>query len=136
MSMLTEQELNQLTHSIIEIAIEVHRELGPGLLEKVYQTCLRIALEDAGYQVQSEISMPVFFRGQLIETEGYRIDLLVDNTVVIEIKSVLELNSTHLKQLITYLKLSDKPCGQLLNFNTAKLTDGIKRAKNGYSTSP
>ena len=99
---MTEQELNKMTGEIIGIAIEVHRELGPGLLEKVYQRCLRIALEEAGYRVEMELPLPVMFRGQTIAEDGYRIDLLVCDTVIIEIKSVsaltplFENNSEHI----------------------------------------
>ena len=130
--MLTELRLNEITHQIINEAIEVHRELGPGLLEKVYQTCLKIALEDAGHQVEAEVPLPIVFRDRLISVEGYRMDLLVDDAVVIEIKSVGGLIPIYSKQLSTYLRLSNKPCGLILNFNSLKLTDGIKRMKNGY----
>ncbi|MCL2153130.1 MAG: GxxExxY protein [Oscillospiraceae bacterium] len=133
--MMTEEQLNQLTKSIIGVAIEVHRELGPGLLEKVYQRCLRFALEEAGYQVQMEVSLPVTFRGKVIDEDGYRIDLLVDDTVILEIKSVADLAPVHEKQLGTYLRLADKPCGLLLNFNVAILKQGIKRIRNGFLTS-
>ena len=85
---MTEHELNSLTSGIIGIAIEVHCELGPGLLEKVYQRCLKIALEEAGYHVVMELSLPVVFRGKEIIEDGYRIDLLVCDTVVVEVKSV------------------------------------------------
>jgi GxxExxY protein len=129
---MTEEQLNELTKNIIGVAIKVHRELGPGLLEKVYQRCLRIALEEAGYQVQTEVSLPVVFHGKVIDEEGYRIDLLVNDTVILEIKSVSELTSVFEKQLGTYLRLADKPCGLLLNFNTAFLKQGIKRIKNGF----
>jgi len=132
---MTEEQLNQLTKSIIGVAIEVHRELGPGLLEKVYQRCLRFALEEAGYQVQMEVSLPVTFRGKVIDEDGYRIDLLVDDTVILEIKSVADLAPVHEKQLGTYLRLADKPCGLLLNFNVAILKQGIKRIRNGFLTS-
>ena len=128
---MTEQELNELTGGIIGIAIEVHRELGPGLLEKVYQRCLKNALEEAGYHVQMELSMPVIFRDETID-DGYRIDLLVNDAVILEIKSVSVLTSLFEKQLGTYLRLANKPCGLLMNFNTAVLKQGIKRIKNGF----
>ena len=129
---MTEQELNELTGGIIGVAIEVHRELGPGLLEKVYQRCLKIALEEAGYTVQMELSIPVMFRDKMIDEDGYRIDLLVNNTVILEIKSVSILTSLFEKQLGTYLRLANKPCGLLMNFNVTQLKQGIKRIKNGY----
>jgi len=130
---LTEGELNELTGGIIGIAIDVHRELGSGLLERVYQRCLKIALEEAGYTVRTELSMPIIFRGKIVENEGYRIDMLVNETVVLEIKSVSELTSIYEKQLGTYLRLADKPCGLLMNFNTAFLKQGIKRIKMVFS---
>ena len=129
---MNEQELNELTSGIIGIAIDVHRELGPGLLESVYQRCLKVALEDAGYSVQSELMLPVIFRCRVIEEDGYRIDLLVNDTVVLELKSVLEMISIYEKQLGTYLKLANKPCGLLINFNVTHLKYGIKRIKNGF----
>jgi len=128
----TEEELNDLTGQIIGIAIDIHRELGPGLLEKVYQRCLKIALEEAGYQVQMELSLPVMFRGKTIIEDGYRIDMLVDDMVILEIKSVTELAPVFEKQLGTYLRLAGKPCGLLLNFNAVHLKDGIKRIRNGF----
>ena len=128
---MNEFELNELTSGIIGTAIDVHRELGPGLLESVYQRCLEVALKDAGYSVESEVTLPVIFRGNIIE-DGYRIDLLVNNTVVIELKSVTELSSVFEKQLGTYLKLANKPCGLLINFNVTHLKYGIKRIKNGF----
>ncbi|MCL2287484.1 MAG: GxxExxY protein [Firmicutes bacterium] len=130
---MTEGELNELTGGIIGIAIDVHRELGSGLLERVYQRCLKIALEEAGYTVRTELSMPIIFRGKIVENEGYRIDMLVNETVVLEIKSVSELTSIYEKQLGTYLRLADKPCGLLMNFNTAFLKQGIKRIKMVFS---
>ena len=129
---MTENALNELTGNIIGIAIEVHRELGSGLLERVYQRCLKIALEEAGYHVEMEVSLPVIFRGKVIEEDGYRIDLLVNDTVILEIKSVSVLTSVFEKQLGTYLRLADKPCGLLINFNAAILKHGIIRIKNGY----
>ena len=129
---MTESELNNLTGNIINIAINVHRELGPGLFEKVYQKCLKIALEEAGYQVEIEIPVPVIFRGKLVEEDGYRIDLLVNDAVILEIKSVSALTPVFAKQLGTYLRLANKPCGLLINFNVAVLKQGVKRIKNGY----
>jgi GxxExxY protein len=129
---MTEEELNKLTERIIGIAIEVHKELGPGLLEKVYQRCLKIALEEAGMKVDSEVDFPVFFRGRRVEDEGFRMDLLVEDVVTLEIKSVKALEDVFMKQLGTYLRLANKPCGLLMNFNEVLLTHGIRRIKNGY----
>ena len=129
---MTENDLNNLTSGIIGVAIDVHRELGPGLLEKVYQRCLKIALESAGYHVQTEVLLPVKFQGKMICEDGYRIDLLVNDTIILEIKSVSALTPLYEKQLGTYLRLADKPCGLLMNFNATYLKQGIKRIKNGF----
>ena len=91
-----------------------------------------MALEDAGYHVEAEVPIPVVFRGKLIDNDGYRIDLLVHDTVVLEIKSVLVLSLLFEKQLGTYLRLMNKPCGLLINFNSTYLKQGIKRMKNGF----
>jgi len=127
----TLEELNNLTDRIIGEAIAVHRELGPGLFEKIYQRCLKIALEQVGMRVEAEISLPVEFRGHLIDDAGYRLDLLVEDTIILEIKSSKD-NEVFDKQLGTYLRLANKPCGLVLNFNKARLTQGITRIKNGY----
>ena len=127
---MTEDELNMLTGAIIGTAIDVHKELGPGLLERVYQKCLKIALEEDGHFVQMELPVPIVFRGKIIHDEGYRLDLLVNQTVVVEVKSVSELTSVFAKQLITYLRLANKPCGLLINFNVPVLKQGIKRIRN------
>ena len=131
-AIMTEHELNDLTSGIIGVAIEVHNELGPGLFEKIYRHCLKMALEDAGYHVEAEVSIPIIFRGKLIDNEGYRIDLLVNDTVILEIKSVSALSPLFEKQLVSYLRLTYKPCGLLMNFNSTYLKHGIKRIKNGY----
>ncbi|WP_296330471.1 GxxExxY protein [uncultured Treponema sp.] len=129
---MTETELNELTEKIIGIAIEVHKELGPGLLEKVYQRCLKIALEEKGLQVDSEVPVEVIFHGKKVADEALRIDLLVENQVVLELKSAAKLTELYQKQLGTYLKLANKPCGLLINFNEVLLKNGIKRVINGY----
>lgn len=129
---MTETELNELTEKIIGIAIEVHKELGPGLLEKVYQRCLKIALEEKGFKVDSEVPVEVIFHGKKVADEALRIDLLVENQIVLELKSVSKLTELYQKQLGTYLKLANKPCGLLINFNEVLLKNGIKRVINGY----
>ena len=129
---MTETELNELTEKIIGIAIEVHKELGPGLLEKVYQRCLKIALEEKGFKVDSEVPVEVIFHGKKVADEALRIDLLVENQVVLELKSAAKLTELYQKQLGTYLKLANKPCGLLINFNEVLLKNGIKRVINGY----
>ncbi|MBP3771296.1 MAG: GxxExxY protein [Treponema sp.] len=129
---MTETELNELTEKIIGIAIEVRKELGPGLLEKVYQRCLKIALEEKGFKVDSEVPVEVIFHGKRVADEALRIDLLVENQIVLELKSAAKLTELYQKQLGTYLKLANKPCGLLINFNEVLLKNGIKRVINGY----
>ena len=129
---MTETELNELTEKIIGVAIKVHKELGPGLLEKVYQRCLKIALEEEGLHVDSEVPVEVTFHGKKVADEALRIDLLVENEIVLELKSASKLTDLYQKQLGTYLKLAKKPCGLLINFNEVLLKNGIKRVKNGY----
>ena len=129
---MTKQEIDTLVTQILGCAIEVHKELGPGLLESVYQKCLKIALEEKGFSVESELWLPVYFRGHKITDEGYRIDLLVEDTIILELKSVSKMTEVFPKQLGTYLRLANKPCGLLINFNEVLLRDGIKRIMNGY----
>lgn len=126
-------DLNKTSHDIIHAAIEVHKELGPGLLESVYRKCLAQELRGMGYDVKEELYLPVVFRGETIEEKGYRIDLLVDENVVVEVKSVEDMMTLFSKQLGTYLKLLHVQLGLLINFNVPLLKDGIKRIVNGYT---
>ncbi|RYU92515.1 GxxExxY protein [Mucilaginibacter terrigena] len=121
---------NELSNGIIGIAIEVHKALGPGLLESAYKECLFYKLFQAGYYVEKEKPMPLVFEEVRLDC-GYRIDLLVDNKLVIEIKSVEATNDVHLAQTLTYLKLGNYKLGLLINFNVVRLKDGIKRVING-----
>ena len=125
-------ELNTISHDIIQASIDVHKELGPGLLESIYKKCLARVLRDMGYDVKEELYLPIVFRGEMIEEKGYRIDLLVNGVVVVEVKSVEEMKPLFSKQLGTYLKLLDLQLGLLINFNVPLLKDGIKRVVNGY----
>ena len=129
---MTKQQIDILTEAIIGIAIDVHKELGAVLLESVYQKCLKIALEQEGFSVKSELPVPVFFRGEKITDLGFRIDLLVEDAIVLELKSVSQITDVNAKQLATYLKLANKPCGLLINFNEVLLKNGIKRIINGF----
>ena len=122
--------LNYLSSLVIKAAINVHRELGPGLLESVYQRCMVMELEAMGVSVQPEVPVPIVFRGRHIHEEGFRIDLLADDTVVVELKSVEAVKPVHKKQLLTYLRLAKKPLGLLINFNEVLLKDGITRIIN------
>ena len=122
---------NELSGIIIGAAIEVHRELGPGLLERVYEVCLAHELKKHGLRVQSQVDMQVNYKEIELDT-GFKADLLINEKLIIEVKSVKELNDIHLAQLLTYLKLSDLRLGLLINFNTRRVRDGIKRVVNGY----
>ena len=123
-------EINQLSSRIIRAAINVHKELGPGLLESVYQACLAIELGEMGLAVKTEVPIPITFRGRKITDQGFQIDLLVEDLIVVELKSVDQVKDVHKKQLLTYLKLTRKPLGLLINFNEVLLKDGITRIIN------
>lgn len=120
---------DKITENIIGCAIEVHRALGPGLLESAYQECLLFELKALGYSVKKEISQPITYKDITLD-HGYRIDLLVENTIVIELKTVEKLTDVHTAQILTYMKLGDYPIGLLLNFKTKLLKHGIKRFIN------
>jgi GxxExxY protein len=122
-------ELNQLTEKIIGCAIEVHRNLGPGLLESAYEECLVYELRNAGLLAERQVAVPIVYKDIKLEC-GYRIDVLVENTVVIELKTVDGFAPVHEAQILTYMKFASKNIGLLINFNVALLKDGIKRYKN------
>ena len=121
---------NQLAKRIIGCALEVHKAIGPGLLESAYQECLYYKLKQENLIVEKEKPMPLVFEEVQLNC-GYRIDLLVENKVVIELKSVDSLNDVHLAQTLTYMKLGDYKLGLLINFNVNLLKLGIKRVVNG-----
>lgn len=120
---------NELTKKVIGCAIEVHRRLGPGLLEHPYQECLFYELQKQGFYVQKEVPLPLIYDEVKLGC-GYRLDLVVNNTLIIELKSVEHLNDLHLAQMLTYLKLANQELGLLINFNELRLVDGIKRVIN------
>ena len=122
---------NELTHSIIGCAMDIHKVLGPGLLESAYKECLYFKLIQSKLYVEKEKSMPLVYEKVKLDC-GYRIDLLVENKIVIEVKSVDFLNNIHMAQTLTYMKLGHYRLGLLINFNVLKLKDGIKRVINGY----
>lgn len=126
---------NEITHKIIGIAMDVHKILGPGLLENVYKECLCFKLQQAGLKTEKERAMPLIFEEVNLEC-GYRIDILVENKVVIEIKSVESLNDVHVAQTLTYMKLGNYKVGLLINFNVKLLKNGVKRLINGYLEIP
>ncbi len=128
-------EINQITERIIGAAINVHKELGPGLLESAYQACLYYELQKTGLKVEKEVPLPLVYEDVHLEC-GYRVDLLVENKVIIELKSVDNLADIHTAQVLTYLKLSNNKIGLLINFNVVILVNGIRRLINKYHKSP
>jgi len=121
---------NEIANKVIGIAIEIHKILGPGLLESAYKECMYYKIGKSGLWVEKEKPMPLIFEEVKLDC-GYRIDLLVEKKLVIEIKSVEALNDIHLAQTLTYLKLGKYKLGLLINFNVVLLKDGIKRVING-----
>ena len=120
---------NQLTSKIIGAAIEVHRELGPGLLESAYETCLAHELKQQNLEVQQQITLPIVYK-EVKLSAGYRVDLLVENQIILEIKSVRKLEDIHFAQTLSYLKLKKLRLGLLINFNEKLLKDGLRRVVN------
>ncbi len=127
--MLEMEKLNKLSKDVIGEAIEVHKELGPGLLESAYQACLFYSLTEKGLNVEKEKPMPITYKNIELDC-GYRIDLLVERELVVELKAVEELNNIHIAQVMSYLKMSNFRLGLLLNFNVKYLKQGIKRIIN------
>jgi len=128
---LNKEEINKLSGIILDSAIEVHKILGPGLLESVYEICLckELDLRKIGYKRQ--VLLPIEYKDEKLDAD-YRIDILVENEIIIELKSVEILHPVFEAQLLTYLKLADKKLGLLINFNFPRLIDGFKRMINGY----
>ncbi|MBI2887761.1 MAG: GxxExxY protein [Chloroflexi bacterium] len=122
-------ELDRVTEAIIGAAIAVHRELGPGLLESAYEACLAYELTERGLLVERQQELPVIYRGMRVDC-GYRLDLLVERAVVVELKAIERLERIHEAQLLSYLKLSGCRVGLLFNFNVAVLKAGIRRLVN------
>ena len=120
---------NEISSKIIGAAIEVHKQLGPGLLESSYERCLAFELSQKGLNIQTQVPVPVIYKGINLQV-GYRLDLLVEEKVIIEVKTVSEFAPIHKAQLITYLKLTGKKLGLLVNFNSIKLIDGVTRVVN------
>ena len=127
-------EIEKIGKQVVDASIEVHRELGPGLLESTYERCLFHELSLRGIHCERQKTQPIFYKGLELD-EGYRLDLLVERKVVLELKVVDSLNDVHFAQLLTYLKLSNLELGFLLNFNVALMKDGIRRVVNNLKTS-
>jgi GxxExxY protein len=120
---------NEISEKIIGCSIEVHKSLGPGLLESAYLECLYYELKKAGLKVEKQKPLPLIYKEVKLDA-GYRLDLIVENKVVVEVKSVDCLNDIHVAQVLTYLKLSGCKLGLLVNFNVLRLTDGLRRLVN------
>ena len=119
-----------LSHEIIKAALKVHSILGPGLLESAYEACLLYELQRAGFKVAAQVPLPLVYESVKLDL-GYRIDLLVDDTVLVELKAIEEIAPVHKAQLLSYLRLSKKSLGLLINFNGTHLKEGIHRVLNG-----
>ena len=121
--------LNALSHQIIAAAIEIHATLGPGLLESVYRACMIHELGIAGMTVVSEQPVPIYYK-ELVLQASYRLDLLVNDSIILELKSVEQILPVHQAQLLSYLRLTNKPLGLLMNFNVPRLVQGVRRIVN------
>lgn len=124
-------ETNQITHATIGAAMAVHRALGPGLLESVYEACLAIELHDRGITFERQRSVPIVYKGRDVGS-GYRVDLVVEGSVLVEVKAVARLDGIFMAQILTYMKLLGIHVGLLINFNQKFLLDGVRRVVNEY----
>ena len=127
----TTPRVNHITGKIISAAMKVHSLLGPGLLESAYHACLLHELHKRGFRLASQVGLPVVYDGEKIDL-GYRIDLIVENSVIVEIKCIAAINPIHEAQLLSYMRLSGRQVGLLINFHVVHLRDGIKRMVDGY----
>ncbi len=121
---------NELSYKVIGCAIEVHKVLGPGLFEKIYEKALAYELRSAGLHVEEQLELPVIYKEQDLGS-GYRLDLLVDRKLIIEVKAVRTLDEIHMSQIMTYLRLTERPLGLLMNFNVPRIKEGIQRIAIG-----
>ena len=125
------EDVNRITAAVIDAAVRIHRDLGPGLLESVYEAILQKKLQASGFRVARQVAIPVRYEGLSFQ-EGFRADLLVDGRVILELKSVEQISKAHKKQLLTYLKLSGLQVGLILNFGAHLMRDGIARVVCNY----
>ena len=123
------EKINEINGKILDSAIEVHRNTGPGLLESIYEKCLCKELELRNINYKRQVTIPVSYKGMLIG-ENLRLDILVEDEVLVELKAIENLDKIHTAQVVTYLKLTEKKLGLLINFNVSKLIDGFKRIIN------
>ncbi len=128
------KDIDQISGDVVDLAMRVHKSLGPGLLESVYETVLGGKLAEAGYKVDRQKPVDIEFEGSVFPA-AFRIDLLVDDRLLLELKSVEKLNAAHAKQLLTYLRLTHQPVGLLINFGGATLREGLKRIVNDHKPS-
>jgi GxxExxY protein len=129
-TVITTPRINRITGAVISAAMKVHSQLGPGLLESAYEACLAHELRKQNLAVAQQVGLPVIYDGERIEL-GYRIDLVVEDLVIVEIKCVEAINPVHQAQLLSYIRLSGRNVGLLINFHVAHLRDGIKRMVDG-----
>ncbi|HEY9148934.1 MAG TPA: GxxExxY protein [Gammaproteobacteria bacterium] len=123
--------MNEITGAVVDAAMKVHSKLGPGLLESAYEACISYELNERRISVKTQVSLPVRYEQKLIDV-GYRIDMLVEDMVIVELKAVEKLLPIHKAQLLSYLRLSNKRVGLLLNFNEVHMRNGVKRIVNNY----
>ena len=132
---MNSEQLNQITEQIIGAAIEVHKALGPGLLESAYEACLTFEIAERGLKIARQVPLPLVSKDVQLEC-GYRLDLLVEDQVIVELKAVAAVNDVHKAQLLSYLKISGLQVGLLINFNVKILKNGLVRLVNNLSESP
>lgn len=128
-NVVSQDELDSISYKIIGLAIEVHKQLGPGLLESAYQECLYYEIKNSGLIVEKQKALPIIYKDIKLD-HGYRIDLLIENKIVIELKTVEAFTDVHFAQILTYLKLGNYPLGLLINFHSKILKNNIKRFIN------
>ena len=128
-NVMKREQLEAIGKQIVDAAFQVHKELGPGLLESAYERCMVVELIEKGLGVERQVKLPIVYKGKIIDG-GYRLDLVVENKIIIELKTVDHLLPVHEAQLISYLKLSGKRLGYLINFNVDMIKNGIKRRVN------
>jgi len=127
----TPDELNEISGKIIELSIKVHKALGPGMLEGAYEVCLMHELIKNGFKAESQVKLPIIYDGIRLDA-GYRIDLLVEKSVIVELKAIEHLLPVHEAQLLSYLRMSNLKLGLLINFNQKLLRDGVRRVVNNF----
>lgn len=127
-------DIDRISGDVIDVSIRIHRDLGPGLLESVYETILASKLAEMGYSVERQRPIDIVFEGLRFDA-AFRIDILVEGRVIVEVKSVEQLAKVHAKQLLTYLRLTKQPVGLLINFNGETLKEGVRRLVNNYDPS-